>query len=530
MIDDRIITKKNQLMIQGYFFMILIIGLLQIIYPIYISKFINEIYKGSVMLQNILIIIGAFIISKVVFNIICTLYSSKIYWNVTSHIKKELIFKTIDMDYENITKQNIGRLTQIIENDTEQLVRFYVLFVAVLLKDIFFVLGVIVIAIRANIAIGALILLTSILLFYVFNFINKKSEVAWEQTKNAYQDFFAIFSEVLMIIEEFSWINQENYLLSYLQKAIRKLFQADFVSSYVSYKLWIASILSFGFIKSAVLLIGSLPFIYGEMDAGTIYLFIYYIDMLTDPIEELRIQLEDIPAVKESTKRICSILEIQDHLKYGNKVLSNRVHSIEMVNVNFSYDEHSVFNNFSFKFITSNIYGLVGKSGSGKSTLINLITRLYDVDSGEILVNEISIKDFAQGEINSEIEYIGQNEVLYNKDYTVKEFIDPKNIYPNHIINEFMEEYICSSMKLDDSISCVNLSSGEEKTLILLKALLSQKSVILLDEIFSGIDYVKIEKALNTLKETSKITIVITHEKEVMELCDDIIALEEDKK
>ena len=96
---------------------------------------------------------------------------------------------------------------------------------------------------------------------------------------------------------------------------MKRLFDADFISSYVSYRLWIVSIFSFGFIKSLILLIGTIGFSTGSITPGTIYLFIYYIDMLNDPMEELRIQLQAIPAVSESIKRIKLLLAMKNQLK-----------------------------------------------------------------------------------------------------------------------------------------------------------------------------------------------------------------------
>ena len=93
--------------------------------------------------------------------------------------------------------------------------------------------------------------------------------------------------------------------------------------------------------------------------------------MLNDPMEELRIQLEDIPAVNESIKRIKLILDMKNKLTYGDEILKGSIEEIEIQDMSFSYDEEYIFRHFNRKFDKGKVYGLIGASGSGKSTLIN---------------------------------------------------------------------------------------------------------------------------------------------------------------
>ena len=521
------LNRKYKIKLAINFILIIIVGLLQIIYPLYIAKFINEMYHLSSILMSLLSIIGLLIFGKLLFGILSTLYSGKLYWDILSHLRYSLISRVLDVDYAQIQKCNIGSLTQTIENDAEQFVQFIVLFVGILLKDIFFILGIIVISLRVHLGLGLLILLISCIMFYAFNRINVKSSSAWEETKNANQAFFTTFAEVLSTMDEFLFIHQENYLRSYLSRAMSRLFSADFISSYVSYRLWIVSIFSFGFIKAFILLIGSITFSTESITPGTIYLFIYYIDMLNDPMEELRIQLEDIPAVNESIKRIKLILDMKNKLTYGDEILKGSIEEIEIQDMSFSYDEEYIFRDFNRKFDKGKVYGLIGASGSGKSTLINLITRLYDAKQGNIFINKVPVQKFEKGTINKEIKYIGQNELFQNKNKTIREFIATGNDIDEREFQEIVASYLAGVKSIDQTISKLGLSPGEIRTLIMIQAIYSNESVLLLDEIFSGVDTKKVESLLKKIKEQNKLIIIITHEKEIMNLCDEIIDLKE---
>lgn len=521
------LNNKHKIKLVINFILIIIVGLLQIIYPLYIAKFINEMYHLSSVLMSLLSIIGMLILGKVLFGILSTLYSSKLYWNILSNLRRSLINRVLDVDYAQIRKCNIGSLTQTIENDAEQFVQFIVLLVGILLKDVLFILGIVAIAVRVHLALGLLILIISSLMFYAFNRINEKSKSAWEETKNANQAFFTTFAEALSTMEEFLYIHQEDYLKSYLFRSMNRLFGADFISSYVSYRLWIVSIISFGFIKAFILLIGTITFSTGSITPGTIYLFIYYIDMLNDPMEELRIQLQAIPAVSESIKRIKLILDMKNQLIYGDETLKDPIDVIEIKDMRFSYDEENIYKDFNQKFDKGKVYGLIGASGSGKSTLINLITRLYDTKEGNIFINKIPIQRFEKGAINKEIQYIGQNELLQNKNNTIRELltVDNKNINEGELA-EILDCNLPGVKSIDKPISALGLSPGESRTLIMIRALLSNESVLLLDEIFSGVDTEKVESILKIIKNQNKLIMIITHEQEIMNLCDEIIDLE----
>ena len=183
-----------------------------------------------------------------------------------------------------------------------------------------------------------------------------------------------------------------------------------------------------------------------------------------------------------------------------------------MDHVHFGYNENLVLKDCSLHFENGNIYGLIGPSGSGKSTLINLIAHLYEPQSGTIYINNVGLNEYKEKETLKEIEYIGQNE----KNMNPYEIVDPYHRYSREKIEKDL------GYTLNDE-----LSKGQLQYLYLYKALRSEKSVIILDEIFSYVDMDKIKNAFSKFKEMKKIIIVVTHEKEVMQFCDSTISMED---
>lgn len=480
---QKIMSVKEKMLLALHFVLIVTIAVFQTVYPVYVSSFINR----QTPAYGILGVITFLILGKVIIHIIDTVLNSKIYWSVFSRLRLKLTDALLDMDYAEIIRKDMGELTQTIENDSKQLVQFYLVFISTLIKNLLFVLGILIVGIIADIRIGILLVFILITLFFVFRKINRIAKGRWENTKNEYQKFFTLFSKLHMMMDEMTLLHQENYLNQLLAKTMKKVFDADFLSSLISYQLWISTILGFGIVKIFVLLLG----VFANMDMGLVYLFIYYLDLLNDPVEELRIQLENIPSTLEASKRVGQLLETKTSMLYGTRELEEKITNISFIQAGFSYDKKCIFKDFNICFEAGKIYGLIGKSGSGKSTLINLLARLYDVNSGRIEVNKIPISDLKKGELSRQIEYIGQNE---QAELTNKEM----------------------------------LSKGQKQYLSLLKALSSDKQVLMLDEIFTHIDAEKVKSAFKTFAKKKQIIIVITHEKEVMKFCDQLIDLEED--
>jgi len=224
-------------------------------------------------------------------------------------------------------------------------------------------------------------------------------------------------------------------------------------------------------------------------------------------------------------KRIIPIIDTQNKIAINEKEsnLSLSKASINFNNVNFNYRSNE--NNEVLKDINININGgkmtaLVGHSGSGKSTLLNLIPRIYDPTSGQILVDDQIIKNINLSSLRKEISIVDQNTTLFDDSV----FNNIKYAKPNASNDEVYKaaemsmciEFINNLEKKFETIigeNGVKLSGGEKQRLSIARAFLKNSKIILLDEATSSLDSEteeKIQKALNKLT-SNKTTIVIAH-------------------
>jgi len=224
-------------------------------------------------------------------------------------------------------------------------------------------------------------------------------------------------------------------------------------------------------------------------------------------------------------KRILPIIDQQNKisLNENRNFLKIQDASIKFRNINFSYNSN--VNNIVLKDINIDIIGkkmtaLVGHSGSGKSTLLNLIPRIYDADSGDILIDNQKIKDLNLKSLRKEISIVDQNTTLF--DDTI--FNNIKYAKPDASENEIFNAAkisMCTDFidKLENKFQTfigengVKLSGGEKQRLSIARALLKDSKIILLDEATSSLDSEteeKIQKAIEELTK-NKTTIVIAH-------------------
>ena len=224
-------------------------------------------------------------------------------------------------------------------------------------------------------------------------------------------------------------------------------------------------------------------------------------------------------------KRILPIIDQQNEIleNKNGKLLKIDDATIKLKNVNFSYKSNA--NNIVLNDININITGkrmtaLVGHSGSGKSTILNLIPRVYDTDTGEILIDNQKIKDLNLNSLRKEISIVDQNTTLFddtvfnNIKYAKPEATDEEvfNASKMSMSTDFIEK-LENKFKTLIGENGVKLSGGEKQRISIARALLKDSKIILLDEATSSLDSEteeKIQKAIEELTK-NKTTVVIAH-------------------
>ena len=275
--------------------------------------------------------------------------------------------------------------------------------------------------------------------------------------------------------------------------------------------------------------------------AIAIALFNYKSGIMKLVMEHVSALLDEAKDFNISCNRVFSIIDndIFEKEKFGNKHLEKINGNFEFKNVTFSYDEKKkILDNLSFKIQSGEMIGFVGKSGAGKTTIFNLLCKMYDVQSGEILIDNTNIKELDEDSIRGNITIISQNPYIFNLSIRDNLKLVKENLTDEEMVEACklacLDEFIEKLPDKYDTIvgeAGVILSGGQKQRLAIARALIQKTKIILFDEATSSLDnetQAQIQKAISNLKDKYTI-LIIAHRLSTIVNCNRIMILESGK-
>ena len=284
--------------------------------------------------------------------------------------------------------------------------------------------------------------------------------------------------------------------------------------------------------------LGGWQVLQGDMTFGTLMTFVGYIGMLYAPINFMIRTYDWWANCMNSAQRIFEIIDRRtDVPEARDPVEIGRIKGeVELRDVTFAYEANkNVLHNVSFKVKAGEMIGLVGHSGAGKSTITNIITRLYDVTEGELLIDGVNIKKIRQKELHGQIGMVLQDTFLFNG--TIAENIAYAK--PEASMEEIVRAAKLANahdfiMKLPDGYETeigrrkTNLSGGERQRISIARAVLMDPAILILDEATASLDTEteqQIQEALESLTE-GRTTIAIAHRLSTLKNADRLVVVE----
>ncbi len=282
-------------------------------------------------------------------------------------------------------------------------------------------------------------------------------------------------------------------------------------------------ILLIGLSNILVIYIGGQQYINGEIESiGTLIEFLLYVNMLTWPVATVGWVTSIVQQAEASQKRINVFLKTVPEIKNDNFTIYDFPKTIEFKNVNYTYPDTNItaLNNVSFTISSGETIAFIGKTGSGKSTILNLISRLYDADSGHVLIGDKNIKDHNLELVRTQIGVVPQDPFLFsdtiennikfgNQDAKLDEVITAATqAAVHHNIINFKNQY--QTVLGERGIT---LSGGQKQRVSIARALLKDPEILLFDDCLSAVDTETEEHILSNLKTVSsnKTTIIVSH-------------------
>ncbi|WP_420400387.1 ABC transporter ATP-binding protein [Flagellimonas sp.] len=297
-------------------------------------------------------------------------------------------------------------------------------------------------------------------------------------------------------------------------------------------------ILLIGISNVFVIYIGGKQYIDGEIASiGIIAEFILYVNMLTWPVAIVGWLTSIIQRAEASQKRINEFLLEEPSIKNEVAEPTPVTGGIEFKNVTFTYEDTNItaLNNISFSIKPGETVAFLGKTGSGKSTILDLVARLYDATSGQILVDGKPVKEFNLDSLRSSIGAVPQDAFLFSDTIENNIRFGDENASFDEIVSVAKKAVVHDNIegfaKKYDTIlgeRGITLSGGQKQRVSIARALLKNPQIYLFDDCLSAVDTETEEEILNNLKQVSqnKTTLIVSHRVSSAKNADKIIVLE----
>jgi ATP-binding cassette subfamily B protein len=376
--------------------------------------------------------------------------------------------------------------------------------------------------------------LLSISIFILSKVIHKRSTIVQQylsKLTNFNQEFFSGIDVVKSygiersIIKDFDVISDESKEKNIdLQKANALFFPL--------------MILLIGISNLIVIYIGGLRYINGEIQSGVIIEFIMYVNILTWPVAVVGWVTSMVQQAEASQARINEFLDEVPEIQNTNNNPTPIKGKVTFKDVSFTYEDTNItaLKNIDLTVEAGETLAILGNTGSGKSTIIELISRLYDVTKGVILIDDTPIIEANLYDVRSQIGFVPQDPFLFSEtignnikfgkeEATKDEIIDAaKNAVVHDNIVEFTNGY--------DTIlgeRGVTLSGGQKQRVSIARAIIKNPKILIFDDCLSAVDTETEEKILSNLEKVSKnkTTFIISHRVSSAKNADKIIVLDD---
>ncbi len=300
-------------------------------------------------------------------------------------------------------------------------------------------------------------------------------------------------------------------------------------------------ILLIGISNLIVIYVGGLQYMNGEIEKiGTIAEFIIYVNMLTWPVATVGWVTSLVQQAEASQERINEFLNTEPDIINKAKELTPIKGDIEFKNVSFVYPDTNIeaLKGVSFTLKSGETLAILGKTGSGKSTILDLIGRLYDIDNGQVLVDNETISELNLYSLRKSIGYVPQDAFLFSDSIKNNIKFGKEDATDDEVIeaakNARVHKNIIGFNKGYDTVlgeRGITLSGGQKQRVSIARAIIKRPDILLFDDCLSAVDTETEEKILKNLVKLTKgkTTIIVSHRVSSAKNADKIIVLEDGK-
>ncbi|SCM99286.1 Uncharacterized protein BCF24048_03567 [Bacillus cereus] len=475
---------------------------------------------------------------KVLFTYLDLLYFQNIAFKIVQDMRVEVYDHVQKLSLSFFDRTPIGTLVSRITNDTEAIKDFYVSVLSTFVKNVVFLIGILVAMFLLNVKLALFSLVLIPIMFAIMVLYRRKSAAFYLEVRNQLSVLNAKLNESIQGMNIVQVFRQEKRMRKEFEEVNNKHYSAGRRTLKLD-ALLLRPATDLVHIVAIALVLGlfGIDALKSPVEVGVLYAFVNYIHRFFQPVNEMMMKLSFFQQALVSSSRVFHLMDEKDLAPVqkgdGNPQVVNG--EIEFKNVTFSYDgKRDVLKNVSFHVKQGQTVAFVGHTGSGKSTIMNLLMRFYNIKSGNIVIDGVDLEKFEEREIRQKIGLVlqdaflfagnvKQNIRMYNEEITDEEVKEAAQfVQANTFIEKLPEQYETEVVERGAAFS-----SGQRQLIAFARTIATNPKVLVLDEATANID-TETEDAIQTALQQmrkGRTTIAIAHRLSTIQDADQIFVM-----
>jgi len=471
-----------------------------------------------------------------------------VYWanwlgqDIIKDIRTKLFKHMLSFRMKYFDHAPVGQLVTRSVSDIEQIARIFSQGLFMIISDILKMLVVLAFMFYMNWRLTWIVILAMPILVYVTRIFQRKMQVAFEEVRNQVANMNTFVQERVTGMKIVQLFNREQIEYEKFKEINQKHNKAWIKTILYNSIFFPIADISSSLTLGAVILYGGFHILDGDKFTtfGDMFSYTMFIGMLFNPLRQIADKFNEMQMGMIAANRVFDILDTnQDVQENGTIVASHFKGNIRFENVHFGYnDKEEVIKGINLNVKSGETIAIVGATGAGKSTIINLLNRFYEINSGNIYVDDQNINDFELESLRQQIAIVLQDVFLFADTIHNNITLNNPNISREDVIEAAKKIGVHKFIKTlpggydyDVKERGVMLSSGQRQLIAFLRAYVNNPSILILDEATSSIDTYSeelIQKATEKITQ-GRTSIIIAHRLATIIKADKIIVMDKGK-
>ncbi len=511
----------------------------QVAAPLVTSYFIDRATSGGDL--NDLIFLAGLAIALALagqgLSVAETYIAEQVSWTATNALRADLVAHLLRLDATFHNAHTPGELIERVDGDVATLARFFSRFVVYVLGNGLLLLGVLGLLYHVDWRVGSAMSVFVMLALLAMLRIRAVATPAWAADLQANADFYSFVGEYLTGLQDIRSSGAGAFVLRRCAEVMRLWLAVTRKARMWGYSLGAVSLGLFALGTAVAFALSAMLFKDGLLTIGTVYLIFQCTEMLRQPTEQIRNEVQDLQQADASITRIEALLGVEPLVIDGKGVaLPPGPLSVQFDDISFGYaDDVPVLRDVSIALAPGRVLGVVGRTGSGKTTLTRLLLRFYDPQAGVVRLGGVDLRAVRLAAVRSRIGLVTQEVHLFQASVR-----DNLTLFDDSMADEQISA-VLDAVGLEDWLrelpqgldtqlgpGGIELSAGQAQVLACARVLLRDPDLVILDEPSSRLDPATdrmLHAALGRLL-TGRTGIIVAHRLATLAYADDILILE----